>query len=74
MAARNMDLLNWIGMETNEEYGEIVSQGGDTIRIIKPFADHHKILDENQVCGRSWSCSRWNRYRSYCWPKTVNTM
>ena len=46
MAARNMDLLNWIGMETNEEYGEIVSQGGDTIRIIKPFADHHKILDE----------------------------
>ncbi|ATO52696.1 FMN-dependent dehydrogenase [Lactobacillus amylovorus DSM 20531] len=46
VAARNMDLLNWIGMETNEEYGEIVSQGGDTIRIIKPFADHHKILDE----------------------------
>ena len=46
IAARNMDLLNWIGMETNEEYGEIVAQGGDTIRIIKPFADHNKILDE----------------------------
>lgn len=46
VAARNMGLLNWIGMETNEEYGEIVAQGGDTIRIIKPFADHNKILDE----------------------------
>lgn len=45
-AARNLDLLNWIGMETNQEYGEIVAQGGDTIRIIKPFADHSRISDE----------------------------
>lgn len=46
VAAKDMNLLNWIGMETNEEYGEIVKQGGDTVRIIKPFADHQKILDE----------------------------
>lgn len=46
VAARELNLLNWIGMETNEEYGEIVAEGGDTIRIIKPFADHQKIMDE----------------------------
>ena len=45
-AACNLSLLNWIGMESNEEYGEIVAEGGDTVRIIKPFADHQKILDE----------------------------
>ncbi len=33
-------------METNEEYSEIVAEGGDTIRIIKPFADHQKIMGE----------------------------
>lgn len=53
VAARNMGLLNWIGMETNEEYGEIIKQGGDTIRIIKPFADHHKILDEIQFAEKT---------------------
>lgn len=46
IAARELNLLNWIGMETNEEYSEIVAEGGDTIRIIKPFADHQKIMDE----------------------------
>ena len=33
-------------METNEEYSEIVAEGGDTIRIIKPFADPQKIMGE----------------------------
>lgn len=46
IAARELNLLNWIGMETNEEYSEIVAEGGDTIRIIKPFADHQKIMGE----------------------------
>lgn len=46
IAARELNLLNWIGMETNEEYSEIIAEGGDTIRIIKPFADHQKIMGE----------------------------
>lgn len=45
-AAKEMNLLNWIGMESNEEYAEIVAEGSDTIRIIKPFADHERIMDE----------------------------
>ena len=48
-AAKNMNLLNWIGMETNEEYKEIVQESADTVRIIKPFADHEKILEEIKV-------------------------
>lgn len=45
-AARDMNLLNWVGMEPDDEYEEISSVGADTIRIIKPFADHQIILDQ----------------------------
>ena len=33
-------------MESNEEYAEIVKEGGDTVRIVKPYADHDKIMGE----------------------------
>ena len=49
IAAKNLNVLNWIGMETDEEYREIVAEGGDTVRIIKPFADHERILKEIKV-------------------------
>ena len=45
-AARDMNLLNWVGMEPDDEYEEISRVGADTIRIIKPFADHQIILDQ----------------------------
>lgn len=47
-AANNLHVLNWIGMETDQEYGEIVEAGeaSENIRIIKPFADHDRILKE----------------------------
>nr|WP_293699899.1 alpha-hydroxy-acid oxidizing protein [uncultured Peptostreptococcus sp.] len=45
-AARDMGLLNWVGMEPDDEYEEISQVGADTIRIIKPFADHQIILDQ----------------------------
>lgn len=45
-AAKNTNLLNWIGMESDEEYAEIVKEGGDTVRIVKPFADHERIIKE----------------------------
>lgn len=48
-AAKNLNVLNWIGMEENEEYRDIVSEGGDSVRIIKPFADHNRIFDEIKV-------------------------
>lgn len=45
-AAKNQNLLNWIGMESNHDYAEIVKNSGDTIRIVKPFADHEDIINE----------------------------
>ena len=51
-AAKNMHVLNWIGMESNEDYEEIVKDAGDTIRIVKPFADHKKIIDELQLAEK----------------------
>lgn len=43
-AALEMNLLNWVGMEPDEEFKEIVETGASTVRIIKPFADHDMIL------------------------------
>ncbi|RVU77006.1 alpha-hydroxy-acid oxidizing protein [Lactobacillus xujianguonis] len=51
-AAKNAKVLNWIGMESNEEYHEIVQEGGDTVRIVKPFADHEKIIGELQLAEK----------------------
>ncbi|GBG04400.1 alpha-hydroxy-acid oxidizing protein [Lactobacillus rodentium] len=48
-AAKNLNVLNWIGMEENSEYRDIVAEGSDTVRIIKPFADHNRIFDEIKV-------------------------
>ncbi len=46
IAAKNMNLVNWVGMESNEEFQKILDTGAKTIRIIKPFADHKMILDQ----------------------------
>lgn len=45
-AAKELNALNWVGMEDNEDYGKIVAQNPDTVRIIKPFADHGRIREE----------------------------
>ncbi len=47
-AAKDLHVLNWIGMESDQEYGEIVEAGeiSENIRIIRPFADHDRILKE----------------------------
>lgn len=45
-AAKAVNALNWVGMESDEVIGEILSTGAKTVRIIKPFADHDKILSQ----------------------------
>lgn len=45
-AARQLDLLNWVGMEPDEEFASIAEVGAPTVRIIKPFADHELILEQ----------------------------
>lgn len=46
LAAKEMQTLNWVGMEDDESYLSIIEQNADTVRIIKPFADKTKILSE----------------------------
>ena len=45
-AAKSQNVLNWIGMESNQDYAEIVKNSGDTVRIVKPFAEHEDIINE----------------------------
>ena len=46
LAAKEMNLVNWVGMEPDEEYASIAEQGAETVRIIKPFKDHQEILKQ----------------------------
>ena len=45
-ADKELNVLNWVGMEPNEEYAEISEVGVNTVRIIKPFTDHSIIIDQ----------------------------
>lgn len=45
-AAKELNVLNWVGMEPNEEYAEIADANAKTVRIIKPFADHSIIINQ----------------------------
>lgn len=45
-AAKELNLLNWVGMEPDEEFAAIATVGAPTVRIIKPFADHDLILEQ----------------------------
>jgi len=45
-AARQLNLLNFVGMEPDEEYADIAAVGAATVRIIKPFSDHDRILEQ----------------------------
>lgn len=45
-AARELGLLNWVGMEPDEEFARIAAVGVPTVRIIKPFADHDLIVSQ----------------------------
>jgi FMN-dependent alpha-hydroxy acid dehydrogenase len=46
VAAKKLHSLNWVGMEDNDDYGKIVAENPNTVRIIKPFADHGRIREE----------------------------
>lgn len=46
LAAKELNVLNWVGMEPDDVYGEIAGTGADTVRIIKPFADHEMIMEQ----------------------------
>lgn len=45
-AAKKLNVLNWVGMEPDDEFLEILEVGAKTVRIIKPFADKKMIFDQ----------------------------
>ncbi len=45
-AAAKVNVVNFMGMESNELFDKIVTLCPNTIRIIKPYADHALIMDE----------------------------
>lgn len=45
-AAKRLNAVNWIGMESDETVKQILLTGARTVRIIKPFLDREKILSQ----------------------------
>lgn len=43
-AAKALRTVNWVGMCSDGEFQEILSTGAETVRVIKPFADHETIF------------------------------
>lgn len=43
-AAKALCAVNWAGMCSDEEFREILSAGAETVRVIKPFADHETVF------------------------------
>ena len=44
--AASCNAVNWAGMEPDERMAEIFATGARTVRVIKPFADHEKVLHQ----------------------------
>lgn len=45
-AARDLGVLNWVGMEPDEDFARIAETGARTVRVIKPFADHGLVREQ----------------------------
>lgn len=53
-AAKELNVMNWVGSCTDDELRRICDTGARTIRIIKPFASEERIFHEIRVaeeCG-----------------------
>lgn len=45
-AAQRCNIVNWCGMMENDMFEAILQTGARTIRIIKPYADRDKVMDQ----------------------------
>lgn len=53
IAARELNILNFVGMMENDDFGKIVRTGAKTIRIVKPYADNGKVRDQMQFAAEA---------------------
>lgn len=47
-AAKNKNILNFVGMMENDDFARIINTGAKTVRIVKPYADNAKVIDQMQ--------------------------
>ena len=47
-AAKQSNLVNWVGVCENDHFQQILDTGADTVRIIKPYADKEKVYNQIQ--------------------------
>jgi isopentenyl diphosphate isomerase/L-lactate dehydrogenase-like FMN-dependent dehydrogenase len=48
VAAKNANILNFVGMMENDMFDKIVKTGAKTVRIVKPYDDNAKVRDQMQ--------------------------
>ena len=48
IAAKNLNLLNFVGMMENDLFEKVAATGAKTVRIVKPYADNGKVRDQMQ--------------------------
>ena len=46
IAAKNLNILNFVGMMENDMFKRIADTGAKTVRIVKPYADNDKVRDQ----------------------------
>ncbi len=47
-AAKELNILNFVGMMENDDFEKIIKTGAKTVRIVKPYADNGKVRDQMQ--------------------------
>ena len=47
-SAKECNVLNFCGMMENDRFKRIIDTGAKTVRIVKPYADHAKVIDQMQ--------------------------
>ncbi|MCR5501984.1 MAG: alpha-hydroxy-acid oxidizing protein [Lachnospiraceae bacterium] len=51
-AAKECNILNFCGMMENDQFEKLIKTGAKTVRIVKPYADHEKVIDQMR-CAES---------------------
>ena len=45
-AAAELPAVNWVGMMENDQFARVQKANPHTVRIVKPYADHDKVLSQ----------------------------
>ena len=46
IAAKELNILNFVGMMENDMFPRIIAAGAKTVRIVKPYSDNAKVRDQ----------------------------